>query len=144
MNSALKWKLIAGFILVFIAGGMTGAFFAAWHAHHFFLEGHKPGMVATQMKERLRAELDLTPEQVSKISPIVEQMASDLEQIRSETGRRVHETFQQAHREMAASLTEEQKRKLEKMEMRHRPWHGFHGHGSRKPPPGGPGERPGP
>jgi Spy/CpxP family protein refolding chaperone len=140
VSRALQWKLIAGFVLVFVAGGMTGAFFGAWHAHHFFLEGHEPGMVATRMKERLRAELNLTPEQVNKISPIVEKMASDLEQIRRETGRRVHETFQQAHNEMAASLTDEQKRKLKQMERRHRSWPGFHGHGSPKPP----GEQPEP
>ena len=29
MNRALKWKLIAGFLLVFAAGGMTGAFVVA-------------------------------------------------------------------------------------------------------------------
>lgn len=134
MNRALKWKLIAGFILVFLAGGMTGAFFAAWHAHHFFMEAHQPGMVANRMKQRLRAELDLTPEQVNKISPIVEKMASDLEQIRKETGQRVHQTFVDAHREMAASLTEEQRQKLQQMQERHHSWHGRHGgHGPPQP-----------
>ena len=58
MNRALQWKLIAGFILVFIAGGMTGAFFAAAHAHHLFFESHQPAWVANRMKERLRSELN--------------------------------------------------------------------------------------
>ncbi len=37
MNRALKWKLIAGFVLVFLAGGMTGAFIVASQTHHLFL-----------------------------------------------------------------------------------------------------------
>ena len=36
MSSALKWKLIAGFVLVFLAGGATGVFVSATTAHYFF------------------------------------------------------------------------------------------------------------
>src|SRR6266487_1210937 len=72
MNRALQWKLIAGFILVFIAGGMTGAFLGGVHARHLFFEFHQPGVMATRMRDRLRTELHLTPEQVAKISPIIE------------------------------------------------------------------------
>ena len=101
MNGSLKGKLIVGFILVFVAGAMTGTFFAALHARHVFVEFHGPGMVASRMKERLRSELKLTPEQEAKISPIVDKMAAQLEQIRKETGQRVHQTFMDAHREMS-------------------------------------------
>jgi len=135
MNRALQWKLIAGFILVFIAGGMTGAFFAASHAHHLFVESHQPGLVANRMKGRLRSELTLTPDQAARIAPIVDKMAAQLEQIRIETGRRVHQTFMDAHREMAVNLTDDQKKKLEQMEERHRHPHGFHRpHGSHGSP----------
>ena len=37
MNRVLKWKLLGGFALVFIAGGMAGAFVGAAHARHSFL-----------------------------------------------------------------------------------------------------------
>lgn len=126
MSRGLQWKLIAGFVLVFIAGGMTGAFLAASYARHAFFGVHQPGLMATRMKERLRSELNLTPDQVARISPIVDKMSGQLEQIRMETAHRVHETFQEAHREMAANLTPEQQRKLKDMERRHRRWHGFH------------------
>jgi Spy/CpxP family protein refolding chaperone len=131
MNRALQWKLIAGFILVFIAGGMTGAFFAVSHSRRIFIESHEPGVMADRMRERLRVELKLTPDQLAKISPIIEKSATQLEQIRIETGRKVHETFLQAHREMSAYLTDEQRAKLQQIEARHRRWHGFHG----APPP---------
>jgi hypothetical protein len=32
MNRALQWKLIAGFLLVFVAGGITGAFVGGSYA----------------------------------------------------------------------------------------------------------------
>ncbi len=105
MNRALQWKLIAGFLLVFIAGGMTGAFFGAAYARHLFFEFHQPGVMGIRMRDRLRTELNLTPEQVAKISPIIDKTAAQLAEIRHDTGRRVHEVMINAHREMAANLT---------------------------------------
>ena len=128
MNRALQWKLIAGFVLVFIAGGVTGGFLAATMARHFFFGPPHHGMVAEKMRERLRVQLKLTPEQVAKISPIIDKAGAQLEQIRMDTGRRVHETFTEAHREMAPNLTEEQRAKLEQMRRRHQRWmHRWHG-----------------
>ncbi len=133
MNRALHWKLIGGFILVFIAGGITGAFFGGLHARHLFFEFHHPGLIAVRMKERLRTELDLTPDQVAKTSPVVDKTAAQLKQIRRDTGRRVHQIMTEAHREMAVNLTNEQRLKLQKIEEHHR--HRFHAHGLREPTP---------
>lgn len=126
MSRALQWKLILGFVLVFVAGGMTGAFFGASHARHIFFEGHRGGMMSERMRDHLRRQLNLTPEQVAKISPIIDKTAAQLEQIRRDTGRRVHETFAEAHQQMAVNLTDEQRVKLQKIESRHRRGHGFH------------------
>jgi hypothetical protein len=134
MNRALQWKLIAGFILVFIAGGMTGGFFAVSHSRRIFVESHDPGVMSKRMRERLRVELKLTPDQLAKVSPIIEKTTTELEQIRTETGRKVHETFLQAHREMSAYLNDEQRAKLRRMEAHHGRWHGFHGPPKPAPP----------
>ena len=123
MNRALKWKLIVGFVLVFVAGGITGAFFGASHARHLFFAQPHRGMMSERMLDHFRAQLNLTPEQVAKISPILDKAAAQLEEIRGSTGRRVHETIAEAHREMAADLTEEQRAKLQEIEVRHRRWH---------------------
>ena len=123
MNRALKWKLIAGFVLVFLAGGMTGAFIVASQTHHLFF-GAYHGAISDRMRHRLRTQLRLTDEQMAKISPIIDKTATQLETIRTETGRRVHETFAEAHREIAADLTPEQRAKLQAIEERHRRW--FH------------------
>jgi len=119
MNHALKWKLIAGFLLVFVAGGLTGAFVAATTARNYFFAASHHAVAAQRMRERLKAELNLTPEQVEKISPVIDKTAARLEQIRKETAHRVRETFGELHSQIAADLTPEQKVKFEQMRERH-------------------------
>ncbi len=122
MNRALQWKLIAGFVLVFVAGVISGAFLGGMYAQHHFFAFHRPELIGGRMKERLRTELNLTPEQVAKISPIIDKAATQLRDIRRETARRVHETIAEAHRQMAVNLTDEQRQKLQQIEERHRRW----------------------
>src|SRR6266436_910993 len=128
MNRALQWKLVAGFILVFVAGGISGAFLGGLYAQHHFLEFHRPELIGARMKDRLRAELKLTPEQIAKISPIIDKAAVQLREIRRDTARRVHETIADAHGQMAVNLSDEQRQKLQQIEERHRRWRhrGFH------------------
>jgi Spy/CpxP family protein refolding chaperone len=137
MNQVLKWKLIAGFLLVFVAGGIAGAALGGFYARHLFFEFHHPRLVGARMKERLRTELSLTPEQVAKVSPIVDKTAAQLQEIRRDTGRRVHEIMADAHKEIAANLTNEQRQKLQQIEERHRRWrhrHGPHDFAPESPP----------
>lgn len=121
MNSALKWKLIAGFLLVFIAGGATGIFMTMAIGHHVF-GPHPPNVVAQAMKNRLRWQLRLTDEQMAKISPIVDKTASQLSEIRGDTGKRVRDVITESHREIAQYLTPEQQQRLKQMEERRRQW----------------------
>jgi len=127
MNSALKWKLIAGFLLVFLAGGATGIFVTVAVGHHFMFGHHV--FAAQAMKNRLQWQLRLTDEQMAKISPIIEKTGTQLEEIRGDTGRRVREAIAQAHRDIAPILTPEQKERLQQMEQRQRRWmHRRHWH----------------
>ena len=135
MNSALKWKLIAGFVLVFLAGGATGVFVSAATAHHFFFGPHRHGFAAQAMKNRLQRQLKLTDEQSAKISPIIEKTGAQLEQIRGDTGRRVRDIIAEAHREIAPVLTPEQQQRLKEMEARHRRWFQHHRRGQFTPTP---------
>jgi Spy/CpxP family protein refolding chaperone len=140
MNGALKWKLVAGFVLVFVAGGIAGAALGGFYARHLFFDVHHPRRVGDRMKERLRAELSLTPEQVAKVSPIVDKTAGQLQEVRHDTRRRVREIINQAHREMAVNLTDEQRQKLQQIEQRHRRWR--HRHGPRESAPESPSATP--
>jgi Spy/CpxP family protein refolding chaperone len=137
MNRALQWKLIAGFLLVFVAGGITGAFVGGSYARHHFFELRHPERIGGRMKDRLRSELNLTPEQLTKISPIVDKTSAQLRDIRRDTGRRVRGIIADAHRQMAGQLTDEQRQKLKQIEERHRRWrhHRFHDHSAEEPVP---------
>ncbi|HEU0210281.1 MAG TPA: hypothetical protein VFQ78_15050 [Candidatus Udaeobacter sp.] len=128
MNPTLQWKLIAGFLLVFVAGGITGAFVGGSYTRRHFLESHHPERIGTEMKERLRTELNLTPEQVGKISPIIDKTAAQLRVIRRDTGQRVHQIMAEAHQQMAANLSDEQRQKLKQIEERHRQMRHHHFH----------------
>src|SRR5919106_490149 len=134
MNRALKWKLIAGFLLVFVAGGLTGAFVGASHGRHFFKFHHR-GDISERMRERLTRELDLTPEQVAKISPILDRAAAQLQQMRRDTGQRVREILNETHRQIAPTLTDEQRQKLQRMKERHRRRHWHRHRGPPEPAP---------
>jgi Spy/CpxP family protein refolding chaperone len=91
--------------------------------------------MAQHMKQRLRAELKLTSQQMQQISPIIDRAASQLKTKREQTMRDVHEIFEQTHRDMQPFLTPEQRTRLEQLEKRHR--HLMHRHGLMAPPPPG-------
>lgn len=137
MNSALKWKLIAGFLLVFIAGGAAGVFVTMTMGHQFMFGPHQHGFVAQTMKNRLRWQLKLTDEQMTRISPIVEKTAAQLEEIRGDTGKRVRDVIAESHREIAQYLTPEQQQRLKQMEERRRHWMQHRGQWHRNAPPAG-------
>src|SRR5438046_10632737 len=122
MNGALKWKLVAGFVLVFVAGGIAGVVLGGFYARHLFFEFHRPGRVGDRMKERLRTELRLTPEQVAKVAPIVDKTAAQLQVLRRDTGRRVHDLMAEAHNEIAANRNAAQRQKLQPTEEQTRRW----------------------
>src|SRR5207248_11798373 len=113
MNRALQWKLIAAFILVFVAGGISGALLGGSYARHHFFAFHRPELIGGRMKERLRTELNLTPEQVAKISPIIDKTTLQLRDIRRATTRPGHETIAEAHRQMATNVTDGQPQTLQ-------------------------------
>ena len=133
MSRALKWKLIAGFVLVFLAGGATGIFVSATNAHHFFFGQQRHGFAAQAMRNRLERQLRLTDEQMKKISPIIEKTGSQLEEVRGETGRKVREIIAESHREITPLLTPEQQQRLKQMEERHRRWLQHHRPGRATP-----------
>ena len=135
MNDALKWKLAFAFLLVFVAGGTTGAFFGFHHLrHHVILGPPHGGNMENQMREHFRRQLNLTPEQESKITPVIDATSKKLEAIRVETAERVRTVMENSKKEVAPFLTPEQQKKLDQLEAEHRKMmmhHGFHP----RPPP---------
>ena len=141
MNDALKWKLAFAFLLVFVAGGMTGAFFGIHGLrYHMMLGPPHSGDVPDRMREHLRRTLDLTAEQEKKIGPIVDATSAKLEAIRVETAERVRVVMEESKKEVTPLLTPEQQKKLDNLESEHRKM--MMHHGFLPPPP--PKDRPPP
>ena len=93
MNSTLKWKLAFAFLLVFIAGVTTGGLLSTHQIKRHFLGPPHSGDVSGRMREHLQKELDLTPEQMVKIAPIVDATSAKLDAIRVETAERVRKVM---------------------------------------------------
>jgi hypothetical protein len=133
MNQTLKWKLAFAFLLVFVAG-VTSGFFGTFHFRRHFLGPPHSGDVNERMREHLRRALDLTPEQSTKISPIVDATTTKLEAIRIETAERVRAVMEESKRAIAPELSPDQQKKLEKLEAEHRRLM-LHHHHHPPPPP---------
>jgi Spy/CpxP family protein refolding chaperone len=142
MNSAVKWKLAFAFLLVFVAGGMTGVFFGVHLLrYHMTLGPPHSGDVPDRMREHMRRTLGLTAEQEKKIAPIVDATSAKLETIRVETAERVRTVMEDSKKEVAPLLTPEQQKKLDQLESEHRKMMMHHGF---LPPPPPPKDKPAP
>lgn len=127
MSAPLKAKLIAGFVLAFLAGGATGAFFSFHQARHWREDfGRRSHFLTERMQHQFEAQLHLTPEQAAKVRPIFDQAAKELQQIRAESGAKVRQVFQQTHQALQPILTDEQRARLREIDQR--------GHGQHGPP----------
>lgn len=116
MSAPLRWKLIGGFLVVFIAGGVAGGFLGVLEARHhrFDFSGH--GSLVEKVRDRMQSRLDLTPEQLKETDPILDHAARQLEEIRAETGKGVREVFVETDRQLAPHLTDAQRRKMKELE----------------------------
>jgi Spy/CpxP family protein refolding chaperone len=133
MNGALKWKLAFAFLLVFVAGIMTGGLLSSLHMRRHFLGPPHSGEIGERMREHLQRALDLTPEQAKKISPIVDATSAKLEAIRIETAQRVRSTMEESERQISPELTPDQQKKLQTLKHEHQTM--MMHHGFMPPPP---------
>ncbi|MFN2509455.1 MAG: hypothetical protein ABR589_11870 [Chthoniobacterales bacterium] len=118
MTAGLKWRIAIGLVLVFGAGVATGMFVGVRQVRHKFIFRHGE-MVGDHLREHLKRQLDLTPDQMRQVEPILEQTTERLRAIRTETTRRVAETMEESHRQLLPHLNTEQQAQMEKMKRRH-------------------------
>jgi Spy/CpxP family protein refolding chaperone len=117
MTASLKGKLLAGFVLAFLAGGAAGTFFTFHQSRHWRADfGRHPHSLTERMRSRIKAQLDLTPEQLAKIEPILDHATKELQNIRVETGAKVGEVMAETNRALKPELTDAQRARLEKIQ----------------------------
>ena len=128
-----KWKIIAGLLLVFILGTLTGALGTGMilkRQHLFFSD--RPEGRKTFIMARLTHKLDLSSEQQTRVEAIVDRVQSETFQ-RIRDGRRfVHAQLEKGFTEIRNELTPDQQRRFDAMRAefeRRREAHSKHIHG---------------
>jgi Spy/CpxP family protein refolding chaperone len=125
MRRALIWWSVIGVLVVFAAGMATGMFIGARKAQDALVFKHRKHM-GDRMRQHLIRELELTPEQIEKVSPIIDDTSRRLQEIRQESGRRVHDTMRESRAAIDPHLTPGQRERFaamkhrQKRSMRHR------------------------
>jgi Spy/CpxP family protein refolding chaperone len=115
MSQFSQWKTIGYAAAIFVAGGISGGSLGVYEAKSRLFSPPGEREMALHMRNRLQARLGLTPEQMAKINPIVENAASELRSIRVETAQRLDKVFEDSYAQVSAVLTPEQRPKLDEM-----------------------------
>jgi hypothetical protein len=111
-----KWKIIAGLLLVFILGTLTGVLGTGLilKRHHLFFSDRPEGRKAFIM-ERLTHKLDLSEEQRVRVEAIIDRVQSETFHRISEGRRFVREQLEKGFAEIRKELTPEQQRRFDEM-----------------------------
>jgi len=161
MSQFSKWKTIGYAAAIFTTGGISGGALGVYKARTQFAEPQHEQEIALHMKKRFETKLGLTPDQVAKVDPILDDTAAKLVSIRADTAQHVGRLFEDSYVKISAVLTPAQRVTLDQMEKERKAtmdrWQENHHHpgpggapdddhhpGPGGPPDGGPHDGPGP
>jgi Spy/CpxP family protein refolding chaperone len=109
-----KWKLIAGLLLVLFLGIIAGAAGTGLYVKYRLAPFQKgPKSREAIIIEKLSKELDLTPNQKTKIRPVVEQMIEKRHEFYQKYRPEVKAIMDQGFSQIKDELNEDQKKKLD-------------------------------
>ncbi|MSU47112.1 MAG: hypothetical protein EXS42_08330 [Lacunisphaera sp.] len=116
------WKLILVLVGIFAAGVVTGAFVTLRVGREMMAKRAIPEQWAPQRLKQLAGRLDLQPEQVEQLRPIMRRNMEELNRLRTYSLTETRSVFERLEREISEKLTPEQRAKFEQMnrEMRER------------------------
>ena len=140
MTQFSKWKTVGYAAAIFVAGSISGGALGIYETKSHLFVPPRQQEVARHLLGRLRNRLGLTPDQVAKVAPIIENTAADIRSIRIEAAQRINKVFDDSYAQVSAILTPEQRTTFDQMqrqrrEMMQRHWQEAH----RRAGPGGPG-----
>lgn len=109
------WKLVLLLTGIFIAGGITGAFVALRVAREMVARRPMPEQWAPLHLKRLAERLDLKPEQMEQLRPIIKRNMGELHRLRAYSMGETRTVLERMEREVAEKLTPEQRAKFDQM-----------------------------
>ena len=120
MTSVSKRKLALYVLCIFLAGAGSGAL-VAWRVSQPLPVAPLPtAEIGARLRARFQSRLDLTPDQVQKIDPMIQQAMRRVEAIREETARNIFANVSNMHGQVLTVLTPEQKTRFEALERERR------------------------
>jgi hypothetical protein len=134
MNQPARWKVILLLAAIFAAGAITGWAVSYGLGPRFFHGPPKPAEMQARARERYRRELKLSPEQLEKITPFIQQCGAEIEATRQEMMAKIGQSLANSEARIAGELTPEQQEKLKTLATQ-RKLHPHHGPHPGPPPP---------
>ena len=120
MTSLGKRKLVAYVAAIFLAGAGSGALIG-WQVCRRLPAAPLPAVeVGARLRALFQSRLNLTPEQVTRINPLIDQAMRQVEVIRRETASHVFANVSNLHEQVLLVLTPDQKAKFEQLELERR------------------------
>jgi Spy/CpxP family protein refolding chaperone len=116
MTTQSKWKLGTYVCAIFLAGAGSGAVVAWEMSRRTPVPPRPPVEIGARLRARFQSQLSLTPEQLQKIDPMIDQAMHRVEAIRNETASKVFANVASLDEQLLTVLTPEQKVKLEELE----------------------------
>jgi Spy/CpxP family protein refolding chaperone len=116
MTSLGRRKLATYVLAIFLAGAASGALVAWQVSRRVPVAPLPPAEIGARLRARFQSQLALTPNQVQKIDPMIDQAMLRVEAIRQETASHVFANVSQLHAQMLTVLTPEQKTRFEELE----------------------------
>jgi len=120
MTALSKWKLGVYVLAIFLAGGGSGALIAWQACRRMPVAPAPPAEIGARLRARFQSQLALTPEQVQKIEPMIDQAMRRVEAIRKETASCVFANVSNMHEQVLTVLTPEQRVRFEELERERR------------------------
>ncbi len=115
------WKVVLAFTAIFLAGAIFGGLLMARIGPRLAQRrGGPPPPPSPMMLRHFAERLDLTPVQKEKIRPLVERAEEEVRTMRQTSLKDTGVILRRVQREIAAELAPEQRKKLERMQVRQR------------------------
>jgi Spy/CpxP family protein refolding chaperone len=147
------WKLVLLLTGIFFAGAVAGGFVTLEVGKGMLRKRLAPDNWGPARLKMLEKHLDLTPEQLDRLKPIIRRDVEDMNRLRQQGFQETRRILERMEKDIAAVLTPEQREKFQKLnaEMRERARRmieqrrekGEKGE-RRGPPPGAPDDHDGP
>lgn len=122
MNYLTKSKVIAYLIVIFIAGGATGAVITLKGARERDVEAPSLEKTCNRLQDRLVSKLGLTEDQVAKLQPVFDETAEALRKVHFKALCDTDHILRRAHERIAKELTPEQQAKLAEFDEKRTEW----------------------